>query len=285
MKPPLASVPPPFWPRTTARKIRLSPLVDRRFVLALAVALAAIGFFLFFADAAVLPAKNTFPVWLVDFSRLITRLGDGGFLLWPSGILIIVLLALQKLKLDHIAHATIASLAVRPALVFSTVAIPGLISAFAKGLIGRTRPKFLHGQGALNFDPFAWDAAAESFPSGHTTIAFASAVVLGTLFPRYRIPFFVLATLVGVSRILLREHYPSDTIGGAMFGIVFACLVVRAFAARRLSLAVMLGGAIKPKAMPRIGRLTALAASILATLRGRVPARPYARSGEIFERN
>ncbi|HEY4862843.1 MAG TPA: phosphatase PAP2 family protein [Xanthobacteraceae bacterium] len=126
---------------------------------------------------------------------------------------------------------------------------------------------------------------AESFPSGHTTIAFASAVVLGTLFPRFRIPFFVLATLVGVSRILLREHYPSDTIGGAIFGIVFACLVVRAFAARRLSLAVTLGGAVKPKAMPRIGRLTALAASILATLRGRVPARPYARRGEIFERN
>jgi membrane-associated phospholipid phosphatase len=285
MKPPLASVPPSFWPRTTARKIRLGPLVDRRFVLALAGALAAMGFFLFFADAAVLPAKNTLPVWLVDFSRLITRLGDGGFLLWPSGILIIVLLALQRLKLDHIAHATIASLAVRPALVFSAVAIPGLISALAKGLIGRTRPKFLHGQGTLNFDPFAWDAAAESFPSGHTTIAFASAVVLGTLFPRYRIPFFVLATLVGVSRILLREHYPSDTIGGAMFGIVFACLVVGAFSARRLSLAVTLGGAIKPKAMPRIGRLAALAASILATLRGRVPARPYAQSGEIFERN
>lgn len=285
MEPPLASVPPLFWPRTTARKIRLGPLVDRRFALALAVASMAMGFFLFFADAAVLPAKNTLSVWPVDFSRSITRLGDGGFLLWPSGILIIVLLALQRLKLDHIAHATIVSLAVRLTLVFSAVAIPGLISALAKGLIGRTRPKFLHGQGALHFDPFAWDAAAESFPSGHTTIAFASAVVLGTLFPRYRIPFFVLATLVGVSRILLREHYPSDTIGGAMFGIVFACLVVRAFAARRLSLAVTLGGAVKPKAMPRIGRLAALAASILATLRGRVPARPYARSGEIFERN
>jgi membrane-associated phospholipid phosphatase len=285
MKPPLASVQPLFWPRTTERKIRLGPLVDRRFALALAVALAAMGFFLFFADAAVLPAKNTLPVWLVDFSRSITRLGDGGFSLWPSGILIIVLLALQRLKLGHIAHTTVASLAVRLTLVFSAVAIPGLISALAKGLIGRVRPKFLHGQGTLNFDPFAWDVAAQSFPSGHTTIAFASAVVLGTLLPRYRIPFFVLAILVGVSRILLREHYPSDTIGGAIFGIVFACLVVRAFAARRLSLAVTLGGAVKPKAMPRIGRLTALAASILATLRGRVPARPYAQSGEIFERN
>src|SRR6202023_3749178 len=103
-------------------------------------------FFLFFADAAVLPAKNTLSVWLVDFSRSITRLGDGGFLLWPSGILIIVLLSLQRLKLDHIAHATIASLAVRLALVFSPVAIPGLISALAKWLIGRTRPKFQIGR-------------------------------------------------------------------------------------------------------------------------------------------
>jgi undecaprenyl-diphosphatase len=143
----------------------------------------------------------------------------------------------------------------------------------------------LPGQETLNFDPFAWKAAAESFPSGHTTVAFASAVVLGTLFPRYRIRFFVLATLVAVSRILLRVHYPSDTVGGAVIGMVFATLIVRAFAARRRGLAVTLEGTIKPKALPRIGRLTALAASVLATLRGRVPARPYARGGEIFERN
>jgi membrane-associated phospholipid phosphatase len=285
MKPPLASVPPSFRPRTTARKIRLGPMVDRRFALALAGASAAMGFFLFFADAAVLPAKNTLPVWLVVFSRSITRLGDGGFLLWPSGILIIVLLALQRLKIDHSAHATIASLAVRLALVFSAVAIPGLISALAKGLIGRTRPKFLHGPGVLNFDPFAWNAAAESFPSGHTTIAFASAVVLGTLFPRYRIPFFVLATLGRrfanpVARALPERH---DRRRYVRHRIRLSCRArfcrappqPRGHARRSL----------KPKAMPRIGRLTALAASILATLRGRVPVRPYARSGEIFERN
>jgi undecaprenyl-diphosphatase len=285
MKPPLASTPPSLWQRTTAGKIALKPLVDRRFVLAMAAATITLGFFLFFADAALMPAKNALPVWLVDISRSVTNLGYGGLLLWPTGILIILLLAVQRLKLSRITRATIAALAVRLALVCSAVAIPGLIAALAKGLIGRVRPRFLHGTGTLDFDPFAWKAAAESFPSGHTAVAFASAVVLSALFPRYRIRFFVLALLVAASRIILRAHYHSDAIGGAMIGIVFACLIVRVFAARRLALAVTLAGTVKPKSMPRMGRLAALAASVLATLRGRVPARPMPASGEIFERN
>jgi membrane-associated phospholipid phosphatase len=282
---PLASMPPSLWRRTTARKILCRPLVDRRFVLAIAAATIAMGVFLFFADLIVLPPKKAMPEWLLEICRSVTRLGNGSLLLWPTGISVVFLLAMQRLRLGRIAQMTITVLLVRLTLVFSAVAVPGLISALAKGLLGRTRPKFLHEQTALDFDPLAWRAAAESFPSGHTTVAFASAVVLGALFPRYRILFFVLAAMVGVSRILLRVHYPSDAIGGAVIGIVFACLVVRAFAARRLGLAVTPAGTIKPKAMPRMGRLAALAASVLATLRGRVPARPMHARGEIFERN
>ncbi len=284
MKAPSVSKPPLFLQPRAVKEVPLRRLVDRKFVLAIIAAILATAFFLLYGDPFLLPPRKTVPDWLLEIGRWITRLGDGGLLLWPSGILIILLFAIQRLRLTRLVHATVASLIVRLTLVFWAVAIPGLIAAISKGLIGRTRPKYLHGDGTLGFDPLAWKAAAASFPSGHTTVAFASAVILGTLFPRFRIPLFALAVLTGISRILLRVHYPSDAIAGATLGIVFATLVIRAYAARRLSLAVTSDGTIKPKPMP-FGRLVALAAVVLATLRGRVPARPLVRSGEIFERN
>ncbi|HLL28815.1 MAG TPA: phosphatase PAP2 family protein [Xanthobacteraceae bacterium] len=270
-----------FFQRKTARAIPLRPLINRWFVLALAAAVAATAFFLLYGDPLVMPPKKL----LVGLSEVMTRFGYGAYLLVPTGVLILLLLPTQRLALSRMAHATIAAIAVQLTLVFSAVAIPGALSALAKGLIGRARPKFFHGSSAAGFDPLAWKAASESFPSGHTTIAFATAVVLGALFPRLRVPFFVIAVMVGLSRIALRAHYPSDALAGAIVGVVFATLIVRAFAARRLGVAVTLDGTIKPKAMPSIGRLGRLAAEVLATLRGRVPARPLARNGEIFERN
>jgi membrane-associated phospholipid phosphatase len=280
-----ASVPTSSWLRRKAKEIPLRRLVDRRFVLAVAASLLATAFFFFFGDPAVIAAAKTLPTWVVACFRPITHLGYGGYLLWPTGILILLLLLVQRLRLNRIGHATVAILVIRLSLLFSAVAIPGLVTDLVKALVGRARPKSLYAGSGLGFDPLTLKAASQSFPSGHTTVAFAAAVVLGAFMPRLRIPLFGLAALVGISRIVLGVHFPSDAIAGALIGTMFATIVVRAFAARRLSLAVTPDGAIAPKPMPRIGRLAALAASILAALRGRDPARPLARRGEIFERN
>jgi membrane-associated phospholipid phosphatase len=268
-----------------AKAIPLRPFFDRKFTLVLAAAIAAAGLFFFFGDQATITAARTLPAWVVAFFRPITRLGYGGYLLWPTGILVLLLLLIERMRLAHVARATLAVLVVRLSLLFAAVAAPGLVTDIIKAFVGRSRPKLLHSAGELGFDPLTLKAAAQSFPSGHTTVAFATAVVLGAFMPRLRIPLLGLAVLVGISRIVLGAHYPSDAIGGAIVGTVFAMLVIRAFAARRLSLAVTLDGRIKPKPMPRLRRLAGLAASILATLRGRDPARPLARRGEIFERN
>jgi membrane-associated phospholipid phosphatase len=59
-----------------------------------------------------------------------------------------------------------------------------------------------------------------SFPSGHTTEAFASATALTFLFPKWRIalPIFLWASLVAFSRIFLGVHYPFDILGGIAIG-------------------------------------------------------------------
>jgi len=61
-----------------------------------------------------------------------------------------------------------------------------------------------------------------SFPSGHATAGFCSAVILASVWPKFSPLFFVLAALVAVSRVYLGMHYPSDTMAGAFLGIITA---------------------------------------------------------------
>ncbi|MCO4294015.1 phosphatase PAP2 family protein [Solitalea sp. MAHUQ-68] len=66
-----------------------------------------------------------------------------------------------------------------------------------------------------------------SFPSGHSTAAFALATALVFTFndKRWSIFFFVMAVLVGYSRIYLGQHFPLDVWVGSMIGILSATLI------------------------------------------------------------
>lgn len=58
-----------------------------------------------------------------------------------------------------------------------------------------------------------------SFPSGHTAAAFIMAIVIGHGIPILIIPLVIWAALVGLSRIYLGVHYPTDVLVGMMIGI------------------------------------------------------------------
>ena len=69
----------------------------------------------------------------------------------------------------------------------------------------------------------------KSFPSDHTTVAFALAGIIYFWSPKAGIIFLILALLIGVSRIVVGIHYPSDVFVGMILGIFFAWFIHRFF--------------------------------------------------------
>lgn len=90
-------------------------------------------------------------------------------------------------------------------------------NAVLKPLFGRVRP--------YDFDttlkliiPALSDP---SFPSGHTMAAFATAEAIRNCYQKAGVIVYIGAVLMGLSRIYLCVHYPTDVIFGAVFGIIF----------------------------------------------------------------
>ncbi|MDI6046293.1 phosphatase PAP2 family protein [Flavobacterium yafengii] len=66
----------------------------------------------------------------------------------------------------------------------------------------------------------AASSLGKSFPSGHTSLAFATATSLSMAYPKWYViaPSFVWAGAVGYSRMHLGVHYPTDVFAGAIIG-------------------------------------------------------------------
>lgn len=68
-----------------------------------------------------------------------------------------------------------------------------------------------------------------SFPSGHTGSSFAAAGALFACNKRLGVPALVLALIVGLSRIYLFVHYPTDVLVGALLGLFCAGIIAFLF--------------------------------------------------------
>lgn len=67
-----------------------------------------------------------------------------------------------------------------------------------------------------------------SFPSGHTSSAFAAAIAVLFYNRKIGIPVTFFAALMGFSRIYVEVHYCTDVIGATIVGIVYALMAVLA---------------------------------------------------------
>lgn len=82
------------------------------------------------------------------------------------------------------------------------------------------KPLFLHG----GFD---------SFPSGHSTFMSAFALSVYFLNKKLGIFIFILAIIIGISRLIAGVHFPIDIVGGFLIGIIFTFIFEEAFKKRK----------------------------------------------------
>ena len=156
--------------------------------------------------------------FLTAIMTTVTTLGDEGIIFIALGL---VLLCTKKYRK--------AGVSILVALVVMLV----LNNLVLKELIARPRP--------FNLDPEAYDwwyevykypyfkihqPSSFSFPSGHTSSAFAAAIALLCHDRKLGIPTTIFAAIMGFSRIYVEVHYCTDVIGGAIVGIIYALIGV-----------------------------------------------------------
>jgi undecaprenyl-diphosphatase len=168
------------------------------------------------------PSQIVGPAWLAEAARDLTSLGSAPVLLFVTFVVASTLAFLRKY------HAMWLVL---------VAAITGqIVSHVLKLGFQRDRPDVV---------PHLTEVSSSSFPSGHAMAAavvyLTLAAILMRLAPRWRIKLHILAIgllltfLVGVTRIFLGVHYPTDVLSGWTAGLVWAllCWVVALYLQRR----------------------------------------------------
>ncbi len=137
------------------------------------------------------------------FFKIISRLGDG--IIWYA--LMIALLIFDGLNaIEPMSHM----------IFFGGTGT--LIYKWLKHKISRPRPykvnQTIQIQGRI-LDQF-------SFPSGHTLHAVIFTLICSSYYPLLFPCLLILTFLIGLSRVILGLHYPSDVLMGALIGIAVA---------------------------------------------------------------
>jgi membrane-associated phospholipid phosphatase len=97
----------------------------------------------------------------------------------------------------------------------AALAVSGGITVILKYALDRERPFITYPDITKKSK-----ASSPSFPSGHTSSAFATATSVSLSYPKWYIivPSYAWAGTVGYSRMHLGVHYPSDVLAGALIG-------------------------------------------------------------------
>ena len=151
---------------------------------------------------------NPYHTVFLDFVFIgITLIGDGFFS-------IALCVSLFFIKRKHLAL-----------MVFVSFATSGIFAQILKYFITEARPAlFLQ---KSNYPYFIENVTLHnfhSFPSGHSTSAFALFAILAFAVENksYSILFLVMAALVGYSRIYLGQHFIADVGIGSFIGVIFS---------------------------------------------------------------
>lgn len=144
---------------------------------------------------------------LAVISRMISRLGDGGFYL-TLGISLTLF------------EASDGQTFLQTGLIAFAIELP--LYWVLKNTIKRDRPCYRFD----NFDAFIVPSDTFSFPSGHAAAAFVFATIFSHFYPSMTELSYGVAVLIGLSRVMLGVHYPTDIAAGAVLGGSCASLVL-----------------------------------------------------------
>lgn len=100
---------------------------------------------------------------------------------------------------------------------------------FIQNIAARPRPCWLESVPLLIKNPTDY-----SFPSGHTLASVIGACVLTGANRRFGVFAIPLAVLIGLSRLYLYVHFPSDVLASAVLGLALG--ISGAFAAKKVRL-------------------------------------------------
>lgn len=135
-----------------------------------------------------------------------TNLGGALF----SSLLVIFLILIGSSSTKLIGIESLVSLCISQIIVHSL-----------KILLSRERPYKIIEQ----LNTFGINLKDYSFPSGHTAASFSIATTIALNIPKLTIIVFVIAIIVGISRIYLAVHYPTDVAAGIILGTIPAIIV------------------------------------------------------------
>jgi len=148
------------------------------------------------------------PQWLRLWMMAATRGGDG-WLWYATGAMVAIFGGPKR-------FAAVLAAGV-------SVGLGVLLFLKLKRAFGRKRP--------CSMEPHCWANIVTrdrfSFPSGHSTTAFAVALSLGSFYPEAMALLLLLATMVALSRIVVGMHFLSDVIAGSGMGALLGYLAFR----------------------------------------------------------
>lgn len=160
------------------------------------------------ADAPQVPLG---PAWLAVVGRDLTALGGVTFL--------------TLLTLSVVGYLWLRRMYAAGILVLAVTVSASLLSMQLKSYYHRPRPELV---------PHLTDVYTSSFPSGHAMLSTVVFLTLGTLLgrfttERYLRAYFLsialgLCILVGVSRVYMGVHYPTDVLAGWVAGLVWGLI-------------------------------------------------------------
>jgi undecaprenyl-diphosphatase len=155
------------------------------------------------------PADPLGPRWVEQMARDITALGS------PTVLTLLIVATCALLLLGRRVHDAL--------MVLGATASGGIATRLLKLSFDRPRPEFM---------PHDLYIASASFPSGHAmgsaVVYLTLAAMLARVIPGRRFKLFVLfaaatlAVLVGISRVYLGVHWPSDVVAGWAAGAFWA---------------------------------------------------------------